>query len=149
MILRAGQAKSPSSTQAQGSLNSSSCGQLRGQGEASQGSFSERTPTLWGIYTQRTLPQYLHTTPSERIHATALGLRQMYHEWVAALGPEGKWVTWSPKPLPSPALSLSLQISTAPRLKIIPTEDICSQQVLDPLAASPFPSAWLENHLIS
>lgn len=49
----AGQAESPTSNQTWEPLNSSSCGQLRAQGVANQGSLSKRTPHSLGNYILR------------------------------------------------------------------------------------------------
>ena len=102
-------------TQVWSSLISSSCGQFREQGAINQGSSPEGTPTLKGIYTWRTRSHYWHTAVTEgSCPLSASQLRSWSEadmvEMGAALGPTEKWMTCSPEPLSSPALSRSAQL---------------------------------------
>lgn len=113
LTLGAGQAKSPTSTQTWDSLNSSSCGQLRAQGVANQGSLSKRTPLSFGNYIPRgpsrvacTLP-VTELTLSEHLLPLLLILREMHHGWDGGItlpGEVGEMVSKAPSltsPLPS------------------------------------------------
>ena len=91
------------------------CGQFREQGAINQGSSPEGTPTLKGIYTWRTRSHYWHTAVTEgSCPLSASQLRSWSEadmvEMGASLGPTEKWMTCSPEPLSSPALSRSAQL---------------------------------------